>query len=111
MAAVDLSLLTTFGRIVRVTLSATPGNVRSVILPTGKGVKLSFRPETTAAKVVDASVTLADEAAIGGSAYGILDADLWTGAMEFPGKYNGVAISLASTAISPVVEILVEELK
>lgn len=107
MAELDLSAVVIPGTSRTTTLSATPGNVRKVVMPTnlhrgGGGLVLSFFPVGTAAKLVSSDVELADDAAIGASAYATLPADVWTEVtVPIPGSpaYRLIASATASQVI------------
>jgi hypothetical protein len=110
MAQLDLSAVVMPGVIRRETLSATPGNVRRVLLPTalvgvrpGRPMTLSVQAITTDAKLVTADSVLADEAAIGAAGYVTLTAGV-VYEVQIPDGSPAYRI-LASATASQVVEI------
>ena len=105
MAATDLSAITQFGTNREVTLSATPGKLRRVLVPTNVDFKLSVYAVTTAAKYLDGDVTTADEVDIGAAAYAPIPADQWIEVTTFHRIDGYTFFSLASDAVAPLVRV------
>lgn len=106
MAALDLSTSANLPRVYNETLG-TAGNVRLVTLPNKHGdYEVAFFPRATAAKLLDAQHGLAENAAIGATAYATLPADTWTvQRFAYQDNSGGLSIALASATSSQVVEI------
>lgn len=111
MAATDLSTVTRYPYVADVTLPATIGDLRRVLIPTTADVRVSVYAVTTAAKLVDGTVDIADDDPIGASAYADLAAGQWIEVATFYRVDGNTFFSLASTAVSPVVKVMLERVK
>lgn len=107
MAELDLRSPPSWPYFTSATLSATPGQVRRVLLPTSGPVMVTLRPEATAAKMLDASVCPADNVSDSGLATWPLDAGTATEVIV-EGNNHGAVIGLSSTTASQVVYIAIE---
>mgnify|MGYP001612875559 FL=1 len=111
MAQLDLSAVTIPGTSRRETLSATPGNVRRVVVPTAlvgvtrwRAMLMTVQPIGTDAKLISADSVLAEDAAIGAAPYMTLTAGV-TYEIEVPRDGSPAFRIFASASASQVIEI------
>lgn len=104
MASLDLSAPSSFPAIGNTTLSATPGNVRLVLLPSGVDLKVSIRPIASDCKLINGT-GVSEDAAIGGAAYATLDGDA-VQEFDHPATSGCTQLGIASASASVAVQVV-----